>query len=663
MPTARYDSYFTFQRGGPGSKAYAIPSSSAWASICSLPNAVVQFVVRKKGQVHDIVAVEEAQQPHRAPSPLKQNVHLESPPPEQPRPSQGDASQPRSSQRSGDVPATPEATDESEVEDSDVEGDSAFKARVDLSFEEDQVRLHPPSAHLSSSDGVPPDASTDRHPTSFLPTPLPISTTLSFSLPFHCSQRKQNVYTQLAKQHSARPSRLCRPATGASQVDHSPPSPSSLALPSAAQPSTSFLNRQDDGSKELQSDLDPSSSDNLRSSLDEAATEASWAVGLDSIGDVGFVDRSPRSASRKLDKDKGRAEPTPEPAEEQEEEDVDPRIVKTETRSPSRSQRLDALTSAPVQHPSSHAIKVSASQPFQTTSVSYPSAPPEAYDSSTKGLDGIARKLPILSRQSSTIARQTASPRKRAAEEVSPSRVFLSLSASDQSTSASDQSATSSNAFTASCSQSVPSKRRRRVAPHSSQPPPTGRPSAFTTSSAPSPPSQTQQSSSIPSSRNRKKAPRKSVSANYAVRLAEALARPRAEPPKPTRDGGRFRLWLRLPNSPSLHTAPCNAGPLKPTHLFQVKANTGNDLDDQYDYTIDHAMADAAEQTKWDVKDLAFTFSRDGGEKEVVYGFDRMRAGFATLREMGYGGEEGGVIDLDYAQYDPRRTVWGELDE
>jgi hypothetical protein len=154
-PSDSYTFHFVVTDDDGGS--YIVPEL-AWAGVSEIANGRIKLVVRMKedregaGAAEKGVAVVQVQErrggiekvhPQGPPPPLHQNVHLDSPPPEQPPfSSQPRASQQQSSQRSEMVvPATPEPTDE-EVEDSDAEGDSVSRRKLDIETGDDQVRSY-----------------------------------------------------------------------------------------------------------------------------------------------------------------------------------------------------------------------------------------------------------------------------------------------------------------------------------------------------------------------------------------------------------------------------------------------------------------------------------------------------------------------------------------
>jgi hypothetical protein len=158
-----------------------------WASISTLssdPNVKLVVRAREKssGPGVEAGAVIGAECEREAVArPVSNTVHLDSPPPDPPFPSQPGSSQ--HSHRDVVVPATPEHTDESEVEDSDAEGDSASKRRLQMKVDEGSaVRFVISETLLPLAD---PQALSDTSPervlttVSLFPRPPP----LAFPLP------------------------------------------------------------------------------------------------------------------------------------------------------------------------------------------------------------------------------------------------------------------------------------------------------------------------------------------------------------------------------------------------------------------------------------------------------------------------------------------------
>ncbi|GAA5902352.1 hypothetical protein JCM6882_000508 [Rhodosporidiobolus microsporus] len=516
------------------------------------------------------------------------------------------------------VPATPEHTDHSdeeerpdddeEVSDSDVEGCSAYNRNRFLpggvgDEEQDTPRQNFLVQRPLSPSTIPPR----ERRRSISPSPS------------NGAVRKQLLRRQI-KEEEEDLATSSRPRSPTSPPPPARASPTNLAPPPPAQPQSA----QPHHPQEYRSPTPPTRSlpADLRFSVE---TEQSWCVGLNSNGDLAYVQRSPEH----LSKGKGRAELSPTP-----ESGAAHRTANAQHDSP--------VGQAPAGVPASPSARSSASSyapPPPTTMVKLSSSQPAPFASTSRlRLDHLeeqerafaAIKAPPSSSQP---AAPQPSPAKRKAPAGSSTSVGRSAKRAHFDSSA------------PSFSLEIPSPSRR-----SSLPPRTS--TGATSSSDPSSASVTTTAAHSRASTSSSSPKKRRLEPLQLHRDREAaLARPRFPLPEP-RGSQRFKLFLRLPNWP--RTEPNARTPLNDVYLRQVKARNG----DGFDLTLEHIFEDAELFTEWKREEMRFTFC-PGTEKETkVWGFDRELANFRSLREIGC--ENHQAIDIDWVAYDPRRSVLDE---
>ncbi|GAA6031084.1 hypothetical protein JCM8097_003997 [Rhodosporidiobolus ruineniae] len=685
-------------------KLYVV-GPSAWATV--EPESELQLVVVPKNP-----PIKEPQPPlpvekHPLPSPRGSAV-LQSPPPDQPLPS----SQPRTSQQGGGPLATPDHTDHSDfddrpedetIDDSDVESSQAMKGilqhRLEIFDEQLLEYSRQQNTPRNSSFNPPSSAATQKRRRSPSPSPSNSSTRKVFLRQRIAEDEDRAEHARgeekaqgVAQQGGAPPSPSAGPSRALSRAASRSPSTfgeatasnrsSSFRSPSSAQPlpPTTRERTPPTAQSRLRSPTPPSHCLPNRSRGFSVGTEDSFAIGLNSLGEVDFVS----AGSKRPDKGKGRAPPTPTPEEDEDEEEDGPeQPVKAEPVSsqpqPHPTEQVDPSFSGSSRSPSKRPLKQTSSAAAAAAffpssgdssgSSSAPSASAQPLESiSSVPVSAISSKKRRLGSASSTpgssakrVQPQTGRPLVRTVSS-SPRPTLLNdvgaTSSREQLGLAGELDlfllfqrlttvTTSSAALAAASSSTTTFARPRPLASPARSLPNLVSPSKTTASSARKP--------ATAASRRKSLARKKSLS---EAEIAELLAAPR-EPLPPLNLSGRFKLYVRAPNWPK---TPNNAlkSMLHPKLVRQVSARSNDPdfKDSGFDLPVMTAFEDAERLTGWAMRDMRFTFCPGTERERKVWGFDSMFAGNATFAEMGCANGE--AIDIDWVPFDPHRSVFDD---